>query len=227
MNPVGTVQSIEHTLRSLDKLAADQQSRATRAEKELVDYQAQADRPFEHEERLRHLLARQAELNAALDLDKGDQQGADLAPELKDDLDLSQTPAPAEPSHDHVAKMAEVYMRASKTAIREMPISQTHTAANRTRSPVARLRRMTCTSRWRLPPTAFSSFPRPPWAEMWKSASVCLCAFSVGYRVWRTTEPEPDETSRADVTPAPPESLADRPPGVRKREHRGEESLLL
>ena len=35
-NPVGTVQSIEHTLRSLDKLAADQQSRVERAEKQLV-----------------------------------------------------------------------------------------------------------------------------------------------------------------------------------------------
>jgi len=44
-NPVGTVQSIEHTLRSLDKLAAKQQGRVARAEKELVDYQAQADRP--------------------------------------------------------------------------------------------------------------------------------------------------------------------------------------
>jgi hypothetical protein len=95
-----------------------------RIEKELVDYQAQAERPFEHEERLKQLLARQAELNSALDLDKGDQQGADSSPEVKDDLDVSQNPTPAEPSRDQVAKMAEAYMRASKTAIREMPISQ-------------------------------------------------------------------------------------------------------
>ncbi len=124
VNPVGTIQSIEHTLRNLDKLADDQQSRVARIEKELVDYQAQAERPFEHEERLKQLLTRQAELNSALDLDKGDQQGADSATELKDDLDVSQTPTPAEPSRDQVAKMAEAYMRASKTAIREMPISQ-------------------------------------------------------------------------------------------------------
>ena len=58
-----------------------------RAEKELVDYQAQADRPFEHEERLKQLLARQSELNSQLDLDKGDQQGADSAPEVGEDLD--------------------------------------------------------------------------------------------------------------------------------------------
>ena len=56
LNPVGTVQSIEHTLRSLDKLAGEQQSRVVRAEKELVDYQSQADRSFEHEERLKQLL---------------------------------------------------------------------------------------------------------------------------------------------------------------------------
>jgi hypothetical protein len=111
-------------LRNLDKLADDQQSRVARIEKELVDYQAQAERPFEHEDRLKHLLVRQAELNSALDLDKGDQQGADSAPELKDDLDVSQTPTLAEPRRDQVAKMAEAYMRASKTAIREMPISQ-------------------------------------------------------------------------------------------------------
>src|SRR6185437_7996833 len=81
-NPVGTVQSIEHTLRSLDKLAAEQQSRVARAEKELVDYQAQADRPFEHEERLKQLLAWQSELNSQLDLDKSDQQAAESAPEV-------------------------------------------------------------------------------------------------------------------------------------------------
>jgi hypothetical protein len=53
-NPIGTMQSIEHTLRALDRAVADEQ----------------AQRPFEHEARLKELLARQAQLNAALDLDK-------------------------------------------------------------------------------------------------------------------------------------------------------------
>ena len=65
-NPIGTVQSIEHTLRNLDKLAVDQQNRVARVEKELADYRMQADRRFEHEERLKQLLARQAELNSFL-----------------------------------------------------------------------------------------------------------------------------------------------------------------
>ena len=52
-----------------------------------MDYQAQADRPFEHEERLKQLLTRQAELNSQLDLDKGDQQGAASAPEMNEELE--------------------------------------------------------------------------------------------------------------------------------------------
>jgi hypothetical protein len=52
-------QSIKHTLRSLDKLAIDQQTWTRRLEKELADYRVQTDRPFEHEERLKQLLARQ------------------------------------------------------------------------------------------------------------------------------------------------------------------------
>ena len=122
-NPVGTVQSIEHTLRSLDKLAADQRGRMARADKELVDYQAQADRPFEHEERLKQLLARQSELNSQLDLDKGDQQGADSVLEIGEDLERRKAVTTAS-GPAAVAKMAEAYMRASGRAIREMPVLQ-------------------------------------------------------------------------------------------------------
>jgi hypothetical protein len=122
-NPVGTAQSIEHALRSLDKFAAEQQSRVARAEKELVDYQAQADRPFEHEERLKQLLARQSELNSQLDLDKGDQQGVDSGPEVGENFETEKAVTAAAGGAE-MAKMAEAYMRASGTAIREMPIVQ-------------------------------------------------------------------------------------------------------
>jgi len=71
------MQSIEHTLLAIDRVAADQQQRLQRLEKTLTDYQAQAQRPFEHEARLKELLARQAQLNAALDLDKSDAQAAE------------------------------------------------------------------------------------------------------------------------------------------------------
>lgn len=123
-NPVGTVQSIEHTLRNLDRLADEQRSRVARIEKELADYRSQADRPFEHEERLKYLIARQSELNSLLDLDKGDQQGADSVTDLKDELDIGQTAPATQRGREEVAKMAEAYMRSSGTAIREMPIAE-------------------------------------------------------------------------------------------------------
>ena len=69
--------------------------RAERLEKTLTDYQAQANRPFEHEARLKELLARQAQLNAALDLDKSDAQAAEPAAEsqLGAAIPLSREPA--------------------------------------------------------------------------------------------------------------------------------------
>ncbi len=123
-NPIGTVQSIEHTLRGLDKLASEQQSRVARTEKQLADFKAHADRPFEHADRLKHLLVRQSELNAELDLDKGDQQGADSGRELEQELESGRSDATVTKSTS-VAKMAESYMRAAGTAIRELPIRQT------------------------------------------------------------------------------------------------------
>ncbi len=80
-NPAGTIQSIEHTLRAFDKIAEDERHRIERLEKTLGDYQAQANRPFEHDTRLKELLTRQAQLNAALDLDKADAQIAEPAVE--------------------------------------------------------------------------------------------------------------------------------------------------
>lgn len=77
------MQSIEHALRSLDKAAIDERDRAARAEKMLADFEEQAGRPYEHEARLKDLLLRQAQLNALLDLDKGERQVAEDGPEEK------------------------------------------------------------------------------------------------------------------------------------------------
>jgi hypothetical protein len=104
----------------LDKLAMDQHNRVARIGKELADYRIQADRPFEHEERLKRLLTRQAELDSLLDLDKGDQQGAGPVP---DEPDLERASS-ASQNRDAVAEMARMNMRQSGAAIREMPISE-------------------------------------------------------------------------------------------------------
>ena len=85
-NLLGTMQSIEHALRSLDKLAEHEQERRLRLGKTLADYQAQADKPFDHEAGMKDLLARQTKLNAALDLDKNETQ---LAPPAEDDIGLA------------------------------------------------------------------------------------------------------------------------------------------
>jgi hypothetical protein len=50
------------------------------------DYQAQANKPFDHEARMKDLLARQAKLNAALDLDKNEKQ---IAAPAEDDIGIA------------------------------------------------------------------------------------------------------------------------------------------
>jgi hypothetical protein len=92
-NPLGTIQSIEHTLRGLDRRAEDEHHEIERHEKALADYRAQLGRPFEHEARLKDLLAKQAQLNALLDLDK---HGAQIVDE------------PREPGGFHPACAAEI-----------------------------------------------------------------------------------------------------------------------
>jgi N12 class adenine-specific DNA methylase len=89
-NPLGTISSIEHTLRGLDRRAEDGQQDIERQEKALADYRAQLGRPFEHEARLKDLLAKQAQLNACLDLDKHEAQIVD---EPREDIE----PGAAEP----------------------------------------------------------------------------------------------------------------------------------
>ncbi len=112
-NPVGTIQSIEHTLRSLDKFAADQQIQLQRIEKELADYNSQADRPFEHQQKLTELLKRQSELTQMLELDKGDHQA--IAP----DPDATTAREP-----HSINDSAALYMRESGGAIKDLEITQ-------------------------------------------------------------------------------------------------------
>jgi N12 class adenine-specific DNA methylase len=78
-NSVGTMQSIESVLRGLDRAVAEERERTARTAKMLEDFEGQAGKPFDQEVRLKELLVRQAELNAALDLDKGERQIAPSA----------------------------------------------------------------------------------------------------------------------------------------------------
>jgi hypothetical protein len=144
-NTIGTVQSIEHTLRSLERVAAHQEERAEYLQKTLSDYQDQANRPFEHDARLKELLQRQEQINALLDLDKGERQVAEATRD-RDDLtmpnqtpEISATPGaenislsvprngsqrPTENGRDDLAKRAMEYMRHSRMAITDMAITE-------------------------------------------------------------------------------------------------------
>jgi len=49
--------SSRNFLHALDKLADQEQERSARMEKAPADYQAQANKPFDHEARMKELLA--------------------------------------------------------------------------------------------------------------------------------------------------------------------------
>lgn len=80
-NPLGTISSIDHVMRSLDRRAEQERQEIEHQEKALADFKAQMNKPFEHEAKLKELLAKQAQLNATLDLDKSDSQVVAEEPE--------------------------------------------------------------------------------------------------------------------------------------------------
>ncbi|HTV28258.1 MAG TPA: DEAD/DEAH box helicase family protein, partial [Xanthobacteraceae bacterium] len=88
-NPLGTIASIDHTLRNLDAKAEAAKRDIQQEEKALADYTVQMGRAFEHEQRLKELMVKQAELNAALDLDKHEAQVVADAPEADPELTRS------------------------------------------------------------------------------------------------------------------------------------------
>jgi N12 class adenine-specific DNA methylase len=73
-NPIGTLMSIERTLRGLESVQSHLETGIANDEKALAEYLLQSEKPFEHEERLKELLAEQAKLNDALELNKDDKQ---------------------------------------------------------------------------------------------------------------------------------------------------------
>jgi hypothetical protein len=70
-NPIGMVRVIENVANALEGRLAEVHEDLARAEKRLADILAELSKPFDKEERLTQLLVRQREINASLDLDKG------------------------------------------------------------------------------------------------------------------------------------------------------------
>jgi N12 class adenine-specific DNA methylase len=75
-NPMGTLMSIEATVRGLESTRDSYALELAEKQKAVEALEAEASKPFEHEEKLQELLKRQEELVKLLDLNKGDQQAA-------------------------------------------------------------------------------------------------------------------------------------------------------
>ncbi|MDR3434914.1 MAG: hypothetical protein P4L95_23920, partial [Rouxiella aceris] len=101
-SPIGTMMSIERTLQGLETVQSRLESDIARDEKALAEYKLQSEKPFEHEEKLKDLLAKQARLNALLDLDKDDKQAttaADDYNEVGETLDVESLTASDAPRY--------------------------------------------------------------------------------------------------------------------------------
>jgi len=68
--PLGTISSLEHTVRSLDERINECRNDLTGTQRRLEELQPYAHKPFEHEEKLKSLIQRQQEIVQALDLTK-------------------------------------------------------------------------------------------------------------------------------------------------------------
>jgi hypothetical protein len=77
--PTGFVKVLENALNRMEEVLADEREYLARVEKRLADIQAEIAKPFDKEERLAWLRQRQKEIDAALDLSKGDLTATDGA----------------------------------------------------------------------------------------------------------------------------------------------------
>ena len=93
-SPIGTLMSIERTMRGFEVVQSKLEAELAHGEKALTEYRLQSEKSFEQEERLKELLAEQARLNALLDLNKDDKQAITIAANDEDygddDIDLDE-----------------------------------------------------------------------------------------------------------------------------------------
>ncbi len=72
---LGTMRSVEHTIRHLDERAQSLERDLADSRKRLADTRGQVDTPFEYAERLAELVRRQDEIENELDLTKNQVSG--------------------------------------------------------------------------------------------------------------------------------------------------------
>jgi hypothetical protein len=77
--PIGFVKVLENTLNRMELVLEEEREYLARTEKRMADIQAEVAKPFDKAERLTWLQQRQREIDAALDLTKGDLAAAEEA----------------------------------------------------------------------------------------------------------------------------------------------------
>jgi hypothetical protein len=70
--PIGFVKVLENTLNRMEQVLEEEREYLTRTEKRMADIQTELAKPFDKADRLAWLQQRQKEIDAALDLSKGD-----------------------------------------------------------------------------------------------------------------------------------------------------------
>ena len=93
-NPLGVISSLEHAARSIEERIASSREGLARTRQNITEMSALMGLPFEHESRFREMVARQAELVQALDLNKN-QSSTGLAADAEEGPP-GESPAPIE-----------------------------------------------------------------------------------------------------------------------------------
>ena len=114
----GVMQSLEASIRGLDSREAAARGAITQLEQKKADLTAEVAKPFEHEDKIKGLVARKAQLDKSLDLDKADAQAAaaeqsgEEAPEppaVEEEDELPAEPGP--PAPDAADEVTEQNLR--------------------------------------------------------------------------------------------------------------------
>jgi N12 class adenine-specific DNA methylase/adenine-specific DNA methylase len=117
-SPVGIIASVEHAIRSIDERLAARQKDFEQTQKNLVSLSALVGKPFEYEERLNELTARQAELLDVLDITKNQAAGLSAETDAGEGETLSVTASDSESEVKSVVRMdASEVIQAMRMAV--------------------------------------------------------------------------------------------------------------
>jgi hypothetical protein len=94
-NPLGTISSMEHVVRSLDEYVADREKELVETKQRVSDLRPHLTKPFEHEEKLQELVCRQSEIVKAFDLTKSQashQLGTEEVVQFENEMEKKSVP---------------------------------------------------------------------------------------------------------------------------------------